>query len=116
MYASRRLAGAGSDFRKDALEGAQPVEIERGAKAIDRQHRRELELVRAVPAELGDPVVVGLAEAERQQRVEVVARDQAEPGRREQHRDVDALHRHAHHLRLGIDDPVWAPTTCTKWV
>jgi hypothetical protein len=69
---------------------------------VDRQHDHELEALRAVAAELRDPVVVGPAEGQRQLWIQVVARDQAEPGGRVEHRDVDPLDGHRHHLRLGV--------------
>ena len=76
-----------------------------GAGQIDvvhRQHRRHFELVRAVLDELVDPVVIGAADRGRELRVHVVARQERQPGGREQDGDVDALHRHAHDLRLGV--------------
>ena len=69
---------------------------------VHRQHRRHLELIRAVLDEVVDPVVIGAADRGRELRVHVVARQKRQPGGREQDRDVDALHRHAHDLRLGV--------------
>src|SRR5262245_59751770 len=69
---------------------------------VHRQHRDELQPLRAVLAELVDPVVVGLTERQRELGIEVVTGDERQPGRRVQHRDVDAFHRHAHHLSLGV--------------
>src|SRR6185369_3885381 len=46
----------------------------------------------------GDPVVVGLAQAEGEPRIEVVPSDETEAGGGEEHGDVHALHLHAHHL------------------
>ena len=76
-----------------------------GAGHIDvvhRQHRRHLELVRAVLDEFVDPVVIGAADRGRELRVHIVARQERQPGGREQYRDIDAFHRHAHDLRLGV--------------
>ena len=69
---------------------------------VDRQHRRHLELVRAVLDEVVDPVVIGAADRGRELRVHVVARQKRQPGGREQDGDVDAFHRHAHDLQLGV--------------
>ena len=76
-----------------------------GAGQVDvvhRQHRRHLQLVRAVLDEIVDPVVIGAADRGRELRIHVVARQERQAGGREQHRDVDPLHRHAHDLRLGV--------------
>src|SRR5439155_1410144 len=48
------------------------------------------------------PVVVGLADGQREQRIQVVAGDEGQAGGRVEHRDVDALQVHAHHLGLGV--------------
>ena len=69
---------------------------------VDRQHRRHLQLVRAVLHEIVQPIVVGAADRGRELRVHVVARHEGEADRREQHGDVDPLHRHAHDLRHGV--------------
>ena len=69
---------------------------------VHRQHRHELQPVGAVLAELVDPVVVGLAERERELGIQIVARDEAEARRGIEHRDVDAFHLHAHHLSFGV--------------
>src|SRR5262249_4066954 len=78
-------------------------ELARGqVYVVDRQHRHELQPLRAELAELVDPVVVGLAQAERELGIEVIAGNQGEAGRRGQHPDVDPLHTHAAHLGLGV--------------
>ena len=69
---------------------------------MDRQHRRHLQLVRTVLHEIVQPVVVGPANCRRELRVHIVPRQERQTGGREQHRDVDALHLHAHDLRLGV--------------
>jgi hypothetical protein len=48
------------------------------------------------------PVVVGAADRGRELRVHIVARHERQPNSREEHRDVDALHRHANYLCLGV--------------
>ncbi len=92
------------DERPDRAQLAHaPVQLAAGqVHVVHRQHGHELEPLGAVPAELVDPVVVGLAEGERELRIHVVAREQAEAGGRVEDRDVHALDRHAHHLRLGV--------------
>src|SRR5262249_39114642 len=67
-----------------------------------RQHRDELQLIGAVLTELVDPVVVRLAEGQREMRVHVVAGEEAQARGGEEDGDVDALHGHAHDLRHGI--------------
>ena len=69
---------------------------------VHGQHRHELQTLRAVFTELVDPVIVGLAKGHRESGIEVVAGDEGEAGGRIEHRDVDALDRHAHHLGLGV--------------
>ena len=79
--------------------------IELGAGKVDivhRQHRRHFQLVRAVLAEIVQPVVVGAADRSRELRLHIVARHKGKADRREQHGDVDPFHRHAHDLSLGI--------------
>ena len=76
-----------------------PHELAAGqVHVVHRQHRDPLQLVRAVGAELVDPVVVRLADGQRELRIHVVAAEQGETGGGVVHRDVDALHLHAHHL------------------
>ena len=69
---------------------------------VHGQHRHELQLVGAVLAELVDPVVVGLADRQRELGIHVVAAHERQPAGGIEDRDVHALHRHAHHLGLGV--------------
>jgi hypothetical protein len=69
---------------------------------VHGQHGHELQPVGAVLAELVDPVVVRLAQGERELGIHVVAGDEAQAARRVEHRDVHAFLLHAHDLRLGV--------------
>jgi hypothetical protein len=55
-----------------------------------------------VTGELVNPVVVRLAQRERQMRIHVVACDQAQARGRIEYGDIDPFDRHAHHLRLTV--------------
>jgi hypothetical protein len=80
-----------------------PHELAAGqVNVVHGQHRHELQAVGTVAAELVDPVVVRLAEGQRELRVEIVAGDEGQPRRRVEHGNVDPFHRHAHHLGLGV--------------
>src|SRR5205809_976469 len=68
---------------------------------LRRQHGHEPQPLGTVAAELVDPVVVGLAEGQGEPRVHVVAREQAQAGRRIEDGDVHALHLHADELASG---------------
>ena len=48
------------------------------------------------------PVVIGAADRGRELRIHVVARQERQAGRREQHGDVNPLQFHPHDLRLGV--------------
>ena len=74
----------------------------RQVDVVHGQHRDELQALGAVLAEVVDPVVVGLAEGQREQGIQVVARDEREAGGRVEDRDVDPLHIQPHDLRLGV--------------
>ena len=67
-----------ADERSDGAQLAHaPHELAAGeVHVVHGQHRDELQPIGAVPAELVNPVVVGLAQRERQQRIEVVPGDQ----------------------------------------
>src|ERR1700730_13856155 len=69
---------------------------------VDRQHRRHLQLVRAVLHEIVQPVVIGPANRRGELRIHIVPRRERQTGGREQHRDVDSLHLHAHDLGFGV--------------
>ena len=69
---------------------------------VHGQHRDEFQPRRAVLAEVVDPVVVRLAEGQRELRIHPVAAHQGEAGGGVEHRDVDPFHRHAHDLGLGV--------------
>jgi hypothetical protein len=85
---------------------------------VEGQHRHELEALGTVAAELMDPVVVGLTEGEGAAGIQVVARDERQPVGRIEDRDVHALHRHRHHLRLGVvvalDREVRCPVSASR--
>ena len=66
------------------------------------QHSDKFELVGAVLAEVVNPVIIGLAQGQREPRVHMVAGNQAETGSGEEDRDINALDLHAHHLCFGI--------------
>ena len=94
-----RAGGAQFVYTPHQLPAGQ-VDIVRG------QHGGELQLVRAVPTKLMDPVVVGLAQGEREQRVHPITRQHAETDGGEEDGDIGPFHRQRHYLSFGVVVPL----------
>src|SRR5207237_10666200 len=67
-----------------------------------RKNGSEFRLVGTVLAELVDPVVVGLAQGQRELWVHSVAGEQAETSGREQDSEIDSFHLHRHDLGFSV--------------
>src|SRR5262247_667659 len=66
------------------------------------KHGSEFQLVGTVLAELVDPVVVGLAQGQRELWVHSVPGDETETTSREQDGNIDSFHLHRHDLGFGV--------------
>ena len=73
---------------------------------VDRQHGREFQLIGTVLAEFVNPVVVGLADRQRDQRIQAFPGRDGEAGGWEQNGDVGALNLHRHDLRHRVEIPL----------